>query len=146
MLIKDYSVDKNAAHFLAFYGEGRLGLALKLKDSRIAEEKNRIFDSFMQSGQALDRNFAGQNKEQLHAFLNVLASWFRDIYLLKAGLAPSEAIHSDRQSDLLNLARKFSFKQLDDIISGVSESSLYLDSNINTKLILHNLGVQLWKA
>ncbi|MDP2044309.1 MAG: DNA polymerase III subunit delta' [Candidatus Omnitrophota bacterium] len=62
ILIKDYSVDKDAAHFLAFYGEGRLGLALKLKDSKITEEKNRIFDSFMQPGQPLDRNFAGQSK------------------------------------------------------------------------------------
>lgn len=146
ILIKDYSVDKHAAHFLAFYGEGRLGLALKLKDSRITEEKNRIFDSFMQPGQALDRNFASQNKEQLRVFLNVLASWLRDIYLLKAGIEPSEIIHSDRQGDLFALAHKFSFKQLDDIISGVSEGSLYLDNNINTKLILYNLGVQLWKA
>lgn len=146
ILIKDYSVDKHAAHFLAFYGEGRLGFALKLKDSKITEEKNRIFDSFMQPGQPLDRNFASQNKEQLRVFLNVLASWLRDIYLLKAGVEPSEIIHSDRQSDLLNLAHKFSFKQLDDIISGVSESSLYLDNNINTKLVLHSLGAQLWKA
>lgn len=146
ILIKDYSVDKHAAHFLAFYGEGRLGLALKLKDSRITEEKNRIFDSFMQPGQALDRNFASQNKEQLRVSLNVLASWLRDIYLLKAGIEPSEIIHSDRQGDLFALAHKFSFKQLDDIISGVSESSMYLDNNINTKLILYNLGVQLWKA
>jgi DNA polymerase-3 subunit delta' len=146
VLIRDHSVDKHAAHFLAFYGEGRLGLALKLKDSKIAEEKNRIFDSSMRSAQPLDRNFAGQNKEQLRVFLNVLASWLRDIYLVKAGLGQTEIIHSDRQSDLLNLAHKFSFKQLDDIISGVSESSLYLDNNINTKLILYSLGAQLWKA
>ncbi|MDP2044308.1 MAG: DNA polymerase III subunit delta' C-terminal domain-containing protein [Candidatus Omnitrophota bacterium] len=82
----------------------------------------------------------------MRVFLNLLASWLRDIYLLKAGLGQAEVIHSDRQSDLLNLAHKFSFKQLDDIISGVSESSLYLDNNINTKLLLHNLGALLWKG
>ena len=146
ILIKDYSLDKQAAHFLAYYGEGRLGLALKLKDSRIAEEKNRIFDSFLLSEKPLDRNLAGQNKEQLRAFLNILASWFRDIYLLKAGLTQREAIHADREGDLLEASRKFSFRQLDDIISGISESFLYLDNNINTKLLLHNLGAQLWKA
>ncbi len=146
ILIKDYSLDKQAAHFLAYYGEGRLGLALKLKDSQIAEEKNRIFDSFLLSEKPLDRNLAGQSKEQLRAFLNILASWFRDIYLLKAGLKQKEAIHADRESDLLEASQKFSFRQLDDIISGISESFLYLDNNINTKLLLHNLGAQLWKV
>jgi DNA polymerase III subunit delta' len=146
ILIKDYSLDKQAAHFLAYYGEGRLGLALRLKDSGIAEEKNRIFDSFLFSEKPLDRNLAGQNKEQLRAFLNILASWFRDIYLLKAGLTRREAIHADREGDLLEASRKFSFRQLDAIISVISESFLYLDNNINTKLLLHNLGAQLWKA
>jgi hypothetical protein len=28
----------------------------------------------------------------------------------------------------------------------LSESTLYLEKNINSKLILHNLGAQLWKA
>jgi len=146
ILIKDYCVDKHAAHFLSFYSEGRLGLALKLKELKIAEEKNKVFDSFLFSEKPLDRNFAGQNKEQLRVFLNILASWFRDIYLLKAGLSQTDMIHSDRQSDVLKAAHKFSFRQLDDIISGISESLLYLDNNINTKLLLHNLGAQLWKV
>ena len=122
ILIKSYCVDKHAAHFLAYYSEGRLGLALKLKDLKIADQKNKVFDSFLFSEKPLDRNFANQNKEQLRVFLNILASWFRDIYLLKAGLRQTDVIHSDRQSDVLKASHKFSFRQLDDIISGISES------------------------
>ena len=146
ILIKDYFVSKDTAHFLSYYCEGRLGFALKLKDSRIAEEKNKIFDSFLLSEKPLDLNYFSQSKDQLRICLNVLASWLRDVYLLKAGINPSEIIHADRRSDLLSLAHKFSFKQLDEIIVQVQESLMYLDSNINLKLLLHNLGAQLWKA
>jgi DNA polymerase-3 subunit delta' len=146
VLIKNYSLDKSTAHFLSFYAEGRIGLALRLKDSLYLKDKNKIFDSFVLSGKPLDRELMGQNKEELRACLNILASWFRDIYLLKAGLAEQEVIHLDRQSDLLKLAPKYSFKQLDDIMAAISDSALYLERNINSKLLLHNLGAQLWKA
>jgi DNA polymerase III subunit delta' len=146
VLIKKYFLDKLSAHFLSFYAEGRLGLALRLKDSKIIQEKNKIFDAFVLSDKPLDRNLTGQSKEQLRVCLNILASWFRDIYLLKAGMPDREAIHLDRQSDLLQLMHRFSFKQLDGIMTVISESSLYLENNINSKLILHNLGAQLWKA
>lgn len=144
LLIKEHSLDKQSAHFLAYYAEGRLGLALKLKDSRLAGEKNRMLDSFLLPEKSADRDRISQNKEELRAFLNILASWFRDIYLFKAGLGQREAIHADRENDLLKLSHKFSFKQLDDTITCISESFMYLDNNINTKLLLHNLGAQLW--
>jgi DNA polymerase III subunit delta' len=146
VLISNYSLDKTSAHFLAYYAEGRLGLALRLKDTPLLQEKNKIFDAFILSAKPLDRNVMGQSKEQLQVSLNILASWFRDIYLLKCGLSDKETIHLDRHSDLLKLTSRFSFKQLDDIMLALSESSLYLEKNINSKLLLHNLGVHLWKA
>ncbi len=146
ILIKNYFVERLFAHFLSFYSEGRLGLALRLKDSGVFEEKNRIFDYFVLSGKAFDHNLTGQSKEQLHSFLNILASWFRDVYLLKAGLPDRELIHLDRKNDLLKLKLEFSFKYLDGVLTAISESLFYLESNINSKLLLHNLGAQLWKA
>ena len=100
----------------------------------------------MLSAKPFDRNLLGQSKEQLRVSLNILAAWFRDIYLLKSGLADKEAINLDRQSDLLKQVQRFSFKQLDDILAALSDSLLYLERNINSKLLLHNLGAQLWKA
>ena len=145
VLIDNYALDKTTAHFLAYYAEGRLGLALRLKDLPLLREKNRIFDAFT-SLKPLDRSILGQNKEQLQVSLNLLASWFRDIYLIKAGLNSQEAIHSDRQSDLLKSASQYSYKQLDEIIWTIAESAVYLEKNLNSKLLLHNLGAQLWKA
>lgn len=145
-LIKNYLLDKASAHFIAYYAEGRMGLALRLKDSLPLVDKNKIFDAFVLSQNSLDRALVAQNKEQLRLSLNILASWFRDLYLLKAGLEEDQAIHLDRKNDLLKLAPRFTFKQLDEMLSGISESMLYLEKNINNKLLLHNLGAQLWKG
>jgi len=146
VLIENYALDKTTAHFLAFYAEGRLGLALRLKDTPLLQEKNKIFDAFILSAKPLDYNILGQNKEQLQVCLNILASWFRDIYLLKCGSSDKETIHLDRHGDLLKAARQYSYKQLDEIIWAISESAVYLEKNVNSKLLLHNLGAQLWKA
>ena len=146
VLIKSYALDKASAHFLAYYAEGRLGLALRLKDTPLLQQKNKIFDAFILSSKPFDRNIMNQSKEELQVCLNILASWFSDIYMLKCGLSDKDIIHLDRHSDLLKIIPRFSFKQLDDIMSTLSESSLYLEKNINSKLLLHNLGAQLWKA
>ncbi|MFA6358321.1 MAG: AAA family ATPase [Candidatus Omnitrophota bacterium] len=146
ILIKNFLLDRASAHFLSYYTEGRIGLALKLKDTALLREKNKIFDSFLLAAKPLDHNIMSQSKEQLYVFLNILVSWFRDIYLLKVGLDAKEIIHLDRQDDLVKEAARFSFKQLNDIMSTISESLLYLEKNINNKLLLHNLGAQLWKA
>lgn len=145
VLAKKYALDKASAHFLAYYSEGRLGLALRLKDGLLLQEKNKICDSFL-SDRPLDRHLAGQNKEQLQAGLNILAAWFRDVYLVKSGLGEQEAINADRYPDLVKSAKEYSFKQLDEIIWSIGESAAYLEKNVNSKLLLHNLGAQLWKA
>jgi len=148
ILVRNYALDKATAHFLAYYAEGRLGLALKLKDLPLLQEKNKIFDAFILSSKPLGAEIMCQNKEQLQVSLNILASWFRDIYLLKCGANQNQMIHADRHNDLLKLIPKFSFKQLDEVMAVISESSGFLEKNINSKLILHNLqlGAQLWKA
>ncbi len=145
-LVRNYFLDRISAHFLAYYAEGRLGLALRLKDSLVLDEKNKIFDNFILSCKPFDSNWMAQGKEQLRVSLNIFACWFRDLYMLKAGLTDKQIINLDRYDDLLKISNKFSFKQLDDIISTISESMLYLERNINSKLLLHNLGAQLWKA
>jgi len=146
ILVKKYLMLKEAAHFIAYYSEGRIGLALKLKDSFDMFKKNKILDSFVLSNKPLDQGVMAQSKEEIRSCLNILASWFRDIYLLKAGAEESEIINQDRSKELKRVEGQYSFRQLDEAIAVISESVSFLEKNINSKLLLHNLGVQLWKA
>lgn len=155
ILKKDYRLQDNLAHFLAYFSEGRIGKALRLKDSDILREKNRIIDEFTQPLHARagftiksEPAFQGlsiQNKDDIHSYLNILASWFRDIYLIKIGLAPSQLINFDRRGELLRSMKRYTLFDLDDILKSICDSLLYLEQNVNIKLLLSNLRTQLCK-
>ena len=146
ILKKDYRLDNNAAHFLAYFSEGRFGRALRLKDTDILREKNMIIDKFVLSRKPSLESLPIQNREGLRSCLNILATWFRDIYLIKIGMPYSEIINFDREEELLRSMSRFSFSELNEILNCISDSMLYLEQNINIKLLLHNLGAELWRG
>lgn len=142
----DYGLDSNTAHFLAYFSEGRFGRALKFKDTDIIREKNLVIDKFALSSKLNLTNIDIKNKDALRGYLNILATWFRDIYLIKIGMPHSEIINFDRKEELLKAMSKFSFLDLNNILDAISNSIIYLSQNINNRLILYNLGAQLWKG
>jgi DNA polymerase III subunit delta' len=147
ILKKDYGLSNETAHFLAYFSEGRIGLALRLKDTDFMKEKNNIIDKFSLSRKTFSLGgLSIQNKEEVRRYLNILASWFRDIYLIKTGVTRSEIINLDRENDLLAVMGRFSFPDLNEIFEYISDSFSYLEQNINVKLLLYNLGGQLWRV
>lgn len=143
ILRKDFSLDADSAHFLAFYSEGKLGSVLKLKDSDILREKNKTIDSFVHSQKAALENLSLQDREEVHGYLGVLTTWFRDIYLLKVGVPHSEIINLDRREELLKTMSRFSFADLNEILGSISDSMSFLEQNMNVKLVLYNLMLTL---
>lgn len=145
ILSNEYGMDKASSHFLSYFSEGRIGCALRLKQERFQDEKNRVIDAFAQQGRPGLNNVPLQDKQDARKALNILASWFRDIYLIKSGIAHSEIINFDRRDDLLSLMNRFSFVELNEIMNSISDSIMYIDQNINLRLMFHSLESQIWK-
>lgn len=143
ILKNDYNLDVNFAHFLAYFSEGRLGYALRIKGSDIFQDKNRAIDEFCISDNLRLQDPPEYTKEELKEKLNLLAVWFRDVYLVKAGLPIQEAINYDRRQDLLKSVNQYSFAALDAKLKIISDSLMYLQQNINTRLLLSNLSFSL---
>jgi DNA polymerase-3 subunit delta' len=146
VLKRDYKLDNSFAHFLAYFSEGRLGRALKLKDEDIINKRNDLIDRFVLAANPSADRLALKNRTDVRDYLNLLATWFRDIYLLKTGISEREIINSDRRQDLLRGAESFSFADLDAILGNITGAISYLEMNVNTRLLMHNLGMELWKA
>lgn len=146
ILRKDYSLNDAQAHFLAYFCEGRLGFSVELKDTDMLNEKNQVIDEFaLRLGQSMPKA-KGERRELLRKHLNILASWYRDIYMVKIGLSQAELIHLDRVQDLSVAARRYSFGDLEAIMNFIADSLRYLEENINPKLLLSNLRMELNKA
>jgi DNA polymerase-3 subunit delta' len=135
------SFEAAQAHFLAYYSEGSLGVALKLQAQGLFEQKNRIIDLFCSIGAQTDDPVSLASRQDLLTSFNILVSWFRDIYMLKAGVAGKELIHADRLHELGSLAQAYSFADLDRILSLLSDSVLHVGRNLNKKLLVSNVIV-----
>jgi DNA polymerase III subunit delta' len=136
---EEYSCDGELAHFLAYFCEGRIGKAVKLKDTDILGTKNRVIDEILLRHPGVPEHGLGVAKQDLRDYLNIMATWFRDIYLLKTGSPYSELINSDRGEELARYSRQYSWTSLDETIKFIADSLLYLEQNINPKLLLSNL-------
>lgn len=161
ILMRDYLFNDRLAHFLAYFCEGRLGYALRLKDTDILREKNSIIDEFALpnlsghkgytktftaggiSNKLKSENLSPQDRGRLRSYLNILATWFRDIYLIKVGTPYRELINLDRKEELIRLMHCYAWSDLDEILNSISNSLLYLEQNVNVKLLLSNLKLSL---
>lgn len=143
ILEKEYAFDRGQAHFIAFLSEGRLGNALRLKDRDILRERNKIIDDIVLSKNKTTDEYCVAGKEKLRFYLNLISTWFRDIYLLKAGVSIAAIINSDRSDELAKAAQRYSFMDLDRIFATISDALMYIDRNINTRLVLSHLNLAL---
>lgn len=143
ILKKEHHLPEDEAHFLASFCEGRIGFGLKMKDSAIFREKNTIIDGFSRYADSNYETSLPQDRATIRKHLNILSIWLRDIYLAKAGVQGEEIINFDRRYELSKLAKDYSFSDLDIAFKAVSDSLLYLEQNINTRLLLSNLRLAL---
>ncbi|PIP19279.1 MAG: hypothetical protein COT38_00400 [Candidatus Omnitrophica bacterium CG08_land_8_20_14_0_20_41_16] len=144
VLKKDYGLDNGFAHFLAYFSEGRLGEALKLKDTDILNFKNSIIDKFAVPSTLNIEGIKVEDRRDVRLSLNILSAWFRDLYFMKSGMPDLELINYDRRPDLLKTVNRFSHAQLYRIVNVISNTMSYLEHNINTRLLLYNLKAELW--
>jgi DNA polymerase III subunit delta' len=146
ILQKEFGLDLTRAHYLAYASEGRLGRALRLKELDALREKNAVIDRYLFSRSSSFEQMPKQDKTTLRHDLNILATWFRDLYFLKAGLPHAEIIHGDRLEDLLRQGARFSVAELDEIMDSIPRAIFLLERNINLKLLLYELRSQIWKG
>lgn len=149
ILIQDFSLSDLQAHFLAYFSEGRYQKALEFKERDLFNEKKTILSYF------LERNLSPKDnpnikdlikdKEGFNLILSVLISWFRDILLLKRGIF-SEIINVDQREKLLESFSKYTFEELEEIYKMLKEISFCYEQNVNPKLILNYIKVNLWKG
>ena len=139
ILKKDFHLEDNPAHFLAYFCEGRIGRALKLKEIDILKEKNRVINAFTLVRRPAQDKFSIESRNDMRGQLNILASWFRDMYLIKIGAPYRELINLDRKEELLRSMQRYTLGDLYEIFNSLSQTLLCLEENINIKLLLSNL-------
>lgn len=139
-LKKDYDLDETASSFLAAFAEGCWGKAKQMQENQILKRKNEMIDQiiFARGNDAYLKNVL-VDKEKTKEVLDVLYSFFRDLYLLKVGMQEKYLIHLDRIKDLHQLARLYDFRDINDITKEIVKTSQLLAENLNVKIAFNLL-------
>ena len=151
ILHKDFGADDAAAAYFARLAQGSLGNALKYQEEDLFTRKNALI------GEVLDRQFPlnrflndaaavrSERQEKISEVLTILSSWFRDLYMAKVVSDPENFINADRQADIMRQAELLSLSEIEERIQAIADALNDLGHNINMRILLSKLRVELWK-
>ncbi|MFH1691235.1 MAG: DNA polymerase III subunit delta' [Candidatus Omnitrophota bacterium] len=151
VLTERFRVDSKDALYCARIAQGSMGEAVKFCENGLSSRKNEIIKNFLSKSCPLDKClevFSGKkadkpdNRQEL---LSVLLSWFRDILLAKAALPEDCFINADSKDEILRLSSSFSLDDIINRIASIAEASIEKKHNINMRVSLAKLRVDLWK-
>ncbi len=146
MLKDSFGLDEQKSHFFGFFCEGRLGAALRYKDSQLFTEKNRLIDSLIQKhSHSLNEDVSLNQlkREDIPVYLDIMISFLRDIWIAKLGLDSSGMIHSDREKEIREISLGFKMEEIYNDMDIVLDSYKYLEQNINLKLLIEIISTKL---
>jgi hypothetical protein len=132
-----FSFPPESIAFYASFSEGRIGAAKRLQESDSLARRNEVVDQLWTDTDGV--GILGSEREQIRFSLNILAAFFRDMYLFKSGLGSGDLINQDRADLVAQTSRKYSISQLDEIMTVISESFVWLEQNVNVKLLVSNV-------
>jgi DNA polymerase-3 subunit delta' len=144
-LAMDKGFLKEEAVFLSKLGDSDVSLPPELEAGGLFEYKNSVLREF-NSGKALleEGSFIfNESKEGMRFIISILASWFRDMLVLKSGGGPGVVINADRIEALQGLKNKFSFEELEFLLKEVQDTRFCIDRNIGPKLAFNDLKMKL---
>jgi len=145
-LRKDHTMDEGSSHFLAYFAQGCLGTAMKLKERQFVGKKNEFIDLFIlnRPGDSQIKELLA-DKEQTREFLDILLSWIRDALMVKIDVENERLIHLDRVDDLNCFKHRYTFEELNELNKSIIKMKQLLADNLNIKLPLLIIGEQLWE-
>ncbi len=143
-ILMDEGVKSQDAHFLAVYSEGCLGKTRKLIEQEIVAQRRKVLDEMLlnRNNDNFLKDLSGDPQETTQA-LRLLLSFFRDVLLLKSGMAKTELLHQDFLKEMDRFSGR-SFEDLSKIIRQIVQTKELVDEKLNVKMSLSLLREHIW--
>jgi DNA polymerase III subunit delta' len=143
------NIPPDRARLLAHLSNGRPGYAIQLQENPESLEKRQDWldehRELLKSNRAARFTFAdalAKDKESMRQVLLVWLSYWRDVLLLSSGTS-APITNLDRESEIQELADRFGLRQAYDAITSLERTLHLMERNINTRLALEVLLLDL---
>ena len=129
---------------MAVYAEGCLGKTRKLIEQDIIARRHKVLDEMLlnRNNDNFLKELSSDQAETTQA-LRLLLSFFRDVILLKNGVAKTELIHQGFLKEIEKFAAR-GFEDLALIIRQIVQTKELVDENLNVKMSLSLLREHIW--
>ncbi len=151
MLEAQFKLSDEEALYLVRISMGRLGVALKYHEARLFERKNKMLEDVLRPDYPLDKLLAigslerSEKNLKIDEILCVLSSWFRDLVLAKTAGPFKNFINVDRKDDIIMASRRYTLSEIEGCISAIADTAFENERNINWRISMANLRMELWK-
>lgn len=140
-LLKDvHGIDSQTARFLASFSCGSPGAALAMKRRGVIKERDGAIDYFL--GKGADISAGLKEREDVKAAMTAMAAWLRDVILLKTGVPESRLVNYDRRREAADCGARYTTAELVKAFRTLADSLLFLEQNVNVKLLLSGLRME----
>lgn len=148
-LIARWGANADSARLLSRLSAGQLGWAIRASsDKALLDARNAHLEELLISlheGRAerlLRAEKLGSDGEELQALLEEWLGWWRDVLLVQNSDG-ARITNVDREEILREQAEKFSLEEIHHALKGVRATAQYLTQNVNAKLAMGNLILDL---
>jgi len=135
-------------HLLARLARGKAGEALRLiKEKDALKNRDEVLNALekemsIEEVFKLTTKWANYERKELERILDIILFWFRDILILKQG-EEGRLINYDKIKGLKKQKKKYSLKEIRQIMETIEKTRYYLKNNVSQKLVLEALWLKL---
>ncbi len=124
---------------------GSPGRAIAFKENDEIGERDRMLNDFFLRKRAIFREDSCDDKKynDLDTSLGMLLSWYRDLLVSKFTQDRNIFLNADRIEEIFSYSARFSADKLERDISSVMKTINYIRRNINPKMALFNMALEL---
>ncbi|PJC48622.1 MAG: DNA polymerase III subunit delta' [Candidatus Omnitrophica bacterium CG_4_9_14_0_2_um_filter_42_8] len=124
---------------------GSPGRAIAFKENDYIRERDRMLNDFFLKKRAIFREEVCDDKKynDLDASLGMLLSWYRDLLVSKFTQDRNIFLNLDRIEEIFSYSARFSAEKIERDIASVMKTINYIRRNINPKMALFNMALEL---
>ncbi len=145
LLVNRHGFSESEAVLFSHMSFGSIGRAIAFKEKEAIRERDRMLNDFFLRKRAIFREEACDDKKysDLEGSLYLLLSWYRDLMVSKFSDDKDIFFNTDRMAEILSYSARFSAKKIERDMYSVIKAINYLRQNVNPKMALFNMALEL---
>jgi len=138
IVIEQTNISTKELDFIISISEGSLERVFNYFNRSVLKQRNKLVNLMSKKNKELLFYIPEYNtREDIITFLDIMISWYKDIFLLKAG-TDKLIINKDKIELLYKRSKDIALDKLETIIDTIMDTRRNIINNANIKLAIHN--------